>query len=194
MVTATIGELCAGYGGLGMGVSRVIDSRVAWVSEIDKGALKVLEHRFPGVPNIGDMTTVDWTAVTPAEAKKVCLACPVRKQCLDYALANDERFGIWGGLSERERRKLKNGQPLTKPAEPDWAEVREWARDQGIRVADVGRLSPKVVEAWRAAQVVEPACQDCGAPRERKRRFCDSCRDRRRRGSKAEHARKKAAS
>lgn len=41
------------------------------------------------------------------EAKKVCTSCEVRAECLDYALANDERFGIWGGLSERERRKLK---------------------------------------------------------------------------------------
>ncbi len=41
------------------------------------------------------------------EAKKVCSGCDVRSECLEYALANDERFGIWGGLSERERRKLK---------------------------------------------------------------------------------------
>ena len=41
------------------------------------------------------------------EAKKVCLGCDVRGECLEYALAHDERFGIWGGLSERERRKLK---------------------------------------------------------------------------------------
>jgi WhiB family redox-sensing transcriptional regulator len=41
------------------------------------------------------------------EAKRVCLTCDVRGECLEYALANDERFGIWGGLSERERRKLK---------------------------------------------------------------------------------------
>ena len=41
------------------------------------------------------------------EAKKVCTTCEVRTECLDYALAHDERFGIWGGLSERERRKLK---------------------------------------------------------------------------------------
>ena len=41
------------------------------------------------------------------EAKKVCLGCDVRGGCLEYALQNDERFGIWGGLSERERRKLK---------------------------------------------------------------------------------------
>ena len=32
------------------------------------------------------------------EAKKVCLSCDVRSECLEYALANDERFGIWGGL------------------------------------------------------------------------------------------------
>ena len=41
------------------------------------------------------------------DAKKVCAACNVRSQCLEYALANDERFGIWGGLSERERRRLR---------------------------------------------------------------------------------------
>ncbi|TFD50816.1 WhiB family transcriptional regulator [Cryobacterium frigoriphilum] len=41
------------------------------------------------------------------DAKKICTSCEVRAQCLDYALANDERFGIWGGLSERERRKLR---------------------------------------------------------------------------------------
>jgi WhiB family redox-sensing transcriptional regulator len=41
------------------------------------------------------------------EAKKVCASCDVRAECLDYALESDERFGIWGGLSERERRKLK---------------------------------------------------------------------------------------
>lgn len=40
------------------------------------------------------------------EAKRVCASCPVRLDCLDYALANDERFGVWGGLGERERRKL----------------------------------------------------------------------------------------
>jgi WhiB family transcriptional regulator, redox-sensing transcriptional regulator len=41
------------------------------------------------------------------EAKKVCRGCEVRAECLEYALEHDERFGIWGGLSERERRRLK---------------------------------------------------------------------------------------
>ncbi|MEE6179119.1 WhiB family transcriptional regulator [Mycobacterium sp. 050134] len=43
------------------------------------------------------------------EAKKICLGCEVRHECLEYALEHDERFGIWGGLSERERRRLKRG-------------------------------------------------------------------------------------
>lgn len=41
------------------------------------------------------------------DAKKICASCEVRIHCLEYALENDERFGIWGGLSERERRKLR---------------------------------------------------------------------------------------
>ncbi|AEI10084.1 WhiB family transcription regulator [Corynebacterium resistens DSM 45100] len=41
------------------------------------------------------------------EAKRICQACGVRDECLEYALEHDERFGIWGGLSERERRRLK---------------------------------------------------------------------------------------
>ena len=41
------------------------------------------------------------------EAKRICQVCEVKADCLEYALAHDERFGIWGGLSERERRKLK---------------------------------------------------------------------------------------
>ena len=41
------------------------------------------------------------------DAKRICAGCDVRTQCLEFALANDQRFGIWGGLSERERRKLK---------------------------------------------------------------------------------------
>jgi WhiB family redox-sensing transcriptional regulator len=43
------------------------------------------------------------------EAKKVCRTCEVRADCLEYALEHDERFGIWGGLSERERRRIKRG-------------------------------------------------------------------------------------
>jgi WhiB family redox-sensing transcriptional regulator len=41
------------------------------------------------------------------DAKRVCAACDVRQQCLEYALRRDEHFGIWGGVSERDRRKMR---------------------------------------------------------------------------------------
>ena len=40
------------------------------------------------------------------QAKSVCWTCPVRIECRDYAVARNERFGVWGGLSEQERRPL----------------------------------------------------------------------------------------
>lgn len=40
-------------------------------------------------------------------AKQICMTCPVQPQCLDHALRADERFGLWGGMSERERRSLR---------------------------------------------------------------------------------------
>lgn len=41
-------------------------------------------------------------------AKQICAKCPVRRQCLEYAMATDQPFGVWGGLSEGERRRLRN--------------------------------------------------------------------------------------
>ena len=49
-------------------------------------------------PERGEVTTL---------AKAVCAECPVRQPCLEYALANSERHGIWGGKSERERRTIR---------------------------------------------------------------------------------------
>ena len=84
-----------------------------------------LELGVPGTGNqIGDDNPLAWQADalcaqtdpeaffpekggSTRDAKRICTTCDVRDQCLEYALQNDERFGIWGGLSERERRKLK---------------------------------------------------------------------------------------
>jgi WhiB family redox-sensing transcriptional regulator len=43
------------------------------------------------------------TAVT---AKQICKSCPVRLQCLEYAIANREQYGVWGGAAPRDRRKI----------------------------------------------------------------------------------------
>lgn len=50
---------------------------------------------------------------TTKPAKLICQRCPVRQECLEYALEHDERWGVWGGLSERERRKMKRGETVT---------------------------------------------------------------------------------
>ena len=50
------------------------------------------------------------------EAKEVCRGCVVREDCLEYALANGEKFGIWGGMSERERRRLRRARALARRA------------------------------------------------------------------------------
>jgi WhiB family redox-sensing transcriptional regulator len=53
---------------------------------------------------------------TATHAKQVCAGCEVRTECLDYAAANAEQYGIWGGLSPRERQGLRTGrQHLRRP-------------------------------------------------------------------------------
>lgn len=48
------------------------------------------------------------------KAKELCNACEVQEHCLEYAIVNAEKFGIWGGLSERERRKIRKERGLTR--------------------------------------------------------------------------------
>jgi WhiB family transcriptional regulator, redox-sensing transcriptional regulator len=51
------------------------------------------------------------------EAKSICAFCPMNQECLDYALMNGEKHGIWGGTSERERRKIRK---IRTVEDPDW--------------------------------------------------------------------------
>ena len=50
------------------------------------------------------------------EAKEVCRGCVVREECLEFALSNGEKFGIWGGMSERERRRIRRARALARRA------------------------------------------------------------------------------
>ncbi len=67
-MSCTIGSLFTGYGGLDMGVAAALgESRVAWTSDIDKGACKAIAHHHPDAPNLGDITTIDWATVEPVD-------------------------------------------------------------------------------------------------------------------------------
>ncbi|MDH5293119.1 MAG: WhiB family transcriptional regulator [Acidimicrobiia bacterium] len=50
------------------------------------------------------------------KAKAICAACEVQSECLDFALRVGEKFGIWGGMSERERRRVRRERILAKRA------------------------------------------------------------------------------
>jgi len=62
-----LGSLFSGFGGLDLAIESVFGARTVWVSDIDKGACKVLAHRFPHAPNLGDITKVDWSTVEPVD-------------------------------------------------------------------------------------------------------------------------------
>lgn len=62
-----IGSLCSGYGGLELGLQAVVGGTVAWHAEYDDAPAAVLAHHWPQVPNLRDITTIDWTAVEPVD-------------------------------------------------------------------------------------------------------------------------------
>jgi len=49
-------------------------------------------------------------------AKAICAACEVRGKCLDFAIDYGEKFGIWGGMSERERRRVRRERMVARRA------------------------------------------------------------------------------
>ena len=53
---------------------------------------------------------------TVKDAKATCMSCAVREECLEYALSNAEKFGVWGGKSERERRVMRHQRNISRQA------------------------------------------------------------------------------
>lgn len=96
-----IGALFAGYGGLDMAVQSVLGGELAWASEFDKGPSKILAHRFPGVPNHGDITKIDWSAVEPVDVLTGGSPC----QDLSHAgkrqgMTEGTRSNLWVAMRE----------------------------------------------------------------------------------------------
>lgn len=95
-----IGSLFSGAGGLDMAVQSVFGGEIVWHSEIDKAASKVLEYRFPGVPNLGDITKIDWSWHEPVDV--LCGGFP----CTDVSAAGKRagmhgtRSGLWSHMAE----------------------------------------------------------------------------------------------
>jgi DNA (cytosine-5)-methyltransferase 1 len=94
------GSLFSGYAGLDLAVNAVFGSETAWVSDVDPGACKILAHRLPDVPNLGDITTVDWSQVEPVEVMSGGFPC----QDLSHAgkragMKPGTRSGLWSHMA-----------------------------------------------------------------------------------------------
>lgn len=96
-----IGSLCSGYGGLDLGVIGAVGGHVVWHADNDPAAAKVLAARWPGTPNLGDITALDWRTVPPVDI--LCGGFP----CQDLSTAGlqaglvdgETRSGLWGEIA-----------------------------------------------------------------------------------------------
>jgi DNA (cytosine-5)-methyltransferase 1 len=96
-----IGSLFSGYGGLDMAVSKVTGAEVVWHCEIDQAPAKILEKNFPGVPNYGDITKIDFSQIEQVDILTGGFPC----QDLSLAgkragLQNGTRSGLWVFLKD----------------------------------------------------------------------------------------------
>jgi DNA (cytosine-5)-methyltransferase 1 len=90
------GSLCTGYGGLDLAAIAVLGARLAWCAESDRHAAAVLAARYPHVPNLGDITALDWAAVPPVDLITAGWPC----QDISYSgpgagIKEGTRSGLW---------------------------------------------------------------------------------------------------
>lgn len=86
-----------------------------------------------GACRTGDPDLLFVQGAAQNRAKGVCMACPVRTECLADALDNEIEFGVWGGMTERERRALLRRRPNVA----SWRRLLETARSEHEQVISI---------------------------------------------------------
>jgi len=95
------GSVCTGYGGLDLAVAAVLGAALAWCAETGRHASTVLAARFPGVPNLGDLTRVDWAAVPPVDLATAGFPCQdISTAGRGAGIGKGTRSGLWTHIAE----------------------------------------------------------------------------------------------
>lgn len=125
-----LGSLFSGYGGLDLAVEQVFDARTVWFSENNEPVARVFAHHWPDAPNLGDITTIDWSAVEPVDV--LCGGFP----CQDVStvgkragLAPGTRSGLWAHMAT-----------AIEALQPEWVAIENV---RGLLSASAIRPSPK---------------------------------------------------
>ena len=96
----SIGSLCTGCGGLDLAVLAVLGGRVAWVADNDPACVRLLAKRWPGVPNLGDITGVDWHAVPRVDVVTAGFPCQDISHAGHRHGITGPRSGIWRAVAD----------------------------------------------------------------------------------------------
>jgi DNA (cytosine-5)-methyltransferase 1 len=100
-MSLTYGEMFAGYGGLGLGIQSALGGEMSWCAEFDAAPSKILAHHWPTVPNLGDVTKVDWANVPKVDVITGGSPC----QDLSHAgkragMKAGTRSGLWSSMCD----------------------------------------------------------------------------------------------
>lgn len=178
-----IGSVCSGYEGLGRAIQDVIGGDLAWVADNDEGASAILAHRFPSVPNLGDITKTDWSAIEPPDV--MCMGFPCTDVSLSGARAGlraGTRSGVWShcaravGVLRPPLVVIENVRGLLSAGADSDVELCAWCMGEGGNEHPLRALGAVLGDpadlGFDAEWVGLPACDPrIGAPHERWREF-----------------------
>lgn len=100
MSALRLGSLCTGYGGLDAAVGQVLDVETVWHADPDLGAAAILAHHWPHVPNLGDITSVDWEQVQPVDVLAAGFPCQdVSLAGRRAGISDGTRSGLWAHVA-----------------------------------------------------------------------------------------------
>lgn len=180
-MSAKIGSLFSGYGGLDIAVAQHYNAEIAWHCEWDDAPAKILEHNFPNIPNYRDVSTVDWANIEQVDIMTGGFPCQ------DLSLAGKRagmkegtRSGLWSefakGIEIQRPRKviIENVRGLLSATAHSDMEHCEWCLGDGSDksvLRALGAVLGDLADLGYDAKWTGIRAADAGAPHNRFRVF-----------------------